>query len=116
MFRSYSYKYLGYDSKTDQWRHEITIVDDDFTEDDAFASSVRPLILADEAAAAVSAALIDIYSRRNLNVAGNLVLLMQYIENKWPCRDIKSQIEWYQKYVPEYPKYHDQVMDYLVFI
>jgi len=110
MFKSQDYIYLGYDSKTDQFRYETTIVDDDFTEIVIAAAS------ADAIRAVVRAAvLIDVYSRRNLNVAGNLALLMQYVENKlW--MDIKQQIEEYQKFVPAYPKYHDQVMDYLIFM
>jgi len=111
MFKSYSWKYLDYDSKTDQWRYEITIMDVDFTEPVAASA-----ITADWTINDIADALIDIYSRRNLNVAGNLVLFMQYVENKWPWRDIKRQIKWYQKYVPGYQKYHDQVMDYLIFM
>jgi len=85
-------------------------VDDDFTET-AVSDNGDPYSMVGAASA-----LIDIYSRRNLNVAGNLVLLMQYIENKWSWQDIKCQIRWYQKYIPEYQKCHDQVMDYLVFM
>jgi len=112
MFRSYDYKYLGFNNKTDQWRYEITIMDDNFTET-AVAAAVADV--GDNDATRIAAVLIDIYSRRNLNVAGNLVLLMQYIENKW-SRDIKRQIELYQEHIIEYQKYHDQVMGYLVFI
>jgi len=110
MFRSFDWKYLDYDPTTNQSRYEIIFVDDDFIETTIAAS------IADYVVVTVSIALIDIYSRRNLNVAGNLVLLMQYIENKRSWADIKWQIEEYQKCIPEYQKYHDQVMDYLVFM
>jgi len=109
MFKFFEWKYLGYDPKTDQYRSEITIVDDDFTETLVAASPIGGEAVVPPA----TTALIDIYSRRNLNVAGNLVLLMQDIESKW--LDIKLQIEYYQKYIPEYSKYHDQVMGYLIF-
>jgi len=112
MFRSCEWKYLDHDPKTDQYRWEITIMDDDFTEAGVAAVSMDAGAASDTAAIV----LIGIYSRRNLNVAGNLILLMQYIENKWLSPDIKLQTELHLKYVPEYPKYHDQVMDYLVFI
>jgi len=111
MFQSCEWKYLDSDPKTDQFRYEVTIVDDDFIEVAAATTSYSTA--AHHGAA--GAALIDIYSRRNLNVAGNLALLMQYIEHKWVWSDIKWQIEWYQKYIPEYQKYHDQVMGYLAF-
>jgi len=109
MFRSCEWKYLDYDSKTDQDRYEITIVDDDFIETVATISAAS-------VSAAYAIALIDIYSRRNLNVAGNLVLYMQYAEHRWSELVINLQIEEYSKYVPEYSKYHDQVMGYLVFM
>jgi len=96
MFRSYSLKPLDYG-------YEITIVDDDFTES-AFAMNVPSVT-----------ALINIYSRRNLNVSGNLALLIRYGEYKHSW-DIKRQIKWFQAYVPEYQKYHDQVIDYLIFL
>jgi len=100
MFRSVNYKYI-------RSQYEITIVDDDFTEIVVASNTFINTIVS---------ILIDVYSRRNLNVAGNLVLLMQCIEHRWSWRNIKQQIKGYQKYVPEYSNYHDQVMDYLVFM
>jgi len=111
MFQSFDWRYLGYNLKTNQSQYETTFVDDDFIE-----TVVVSFISTINDGSSLAAVLIDIYSQRNLNVAGNLVLLMQYIENKWPWIDIKWQIERYQKEVPEYQKYHDQVMDYLIFM
>jgi len=109
MFRSFNYKYFGYNGEK-LHRYQVIIVDDDFIET-ATVFAVAPGSIATEAAA-----LIDIYSRRNLNVASNLALLMQYTEHVCPWIDIKWQIECYQKEIPEYQKYHDQIMDYLIFL
>jgi len=108
MFQSCALKYLSYSPQTNWKRYTITIVDDTFTE-------TVSCYAAGEAYAVVSV-LINIYSQKNLNVASNLALLMQHLERKWASINIKWQIEYYQKYVPGYQKYHDQVMEYLVFL
>jgi len=105
MFKSFNFKYLDHDSKKAKYRYEIIIVDDDFTE-------VADALVCGRPTADAAAALITIYSRRNLNVAGNLALFMQFTEHEWSWRSI----EWHQKEIPEYPKYHDQVIGYLAFM
>jgi hypothetical protein len=106
MFQYYTSKYLGYVQEKDQYRYEITIVDDDFTEATATPTT-------DVAAVAVhAAALIDIYSRRNLNVPKNLWLLSQYCDQKWGKYD---RISLWKKYVPSYSQYHDDLQMYLTF-
>jgi hypothetical protein len=101
MFQSYTYKYLSYDREKDESRYEITIVDDDFTE-----------TATTTATAGEPAALIDIYSRRNLNVSQNLWLLYQYCEQRYGRDD---RISWWKKYVPAYSQYHDDLQMYLTF-
>jgi len=90
------------------YEYEVTIVDDDFFE--------TKTVFANVATEAAAIALIDIYSQKNLNVAGNLALLMRYVEHNFPALDINLQIRAYQNNIPEYSKYHDQVMGYLVFL
>ena len=109
MFQSYDYKYLSYDREKDESRYEITIVDDDFTETAETASaSASDVVIA----ATAAIALIEVYSRRNLNVPKNLWLLSQYCDQNWGKYD---RISYWKKYVPRYSQYHDDLQMYLTF-
>jgi len=114
MFRFYDWKCFESIYETEKSQYEITIVDDDFIEIEMISVGLRGNGSLTDIIATFHA-IINTYSRRNLNVAGNLVLLMQFIEHKWPSMDIKWQIEICQQFISEYREYHDQVMDYLIF-
>ncbi len=63
MFQSYEYqKYLGYDVATKEHRYQYKIIDSDFEEVEV-AGAVAV------AAVEIGVAVIDIYEKRNLNVA-----------------------------------------------
>jgi hypothetical protein len=107
MFQSCDYKYLDYDQEKGQYRCEITIVDDDFTETTSAAAVAASAVVATTAA-------IEIYSRRNLNVAQNLWLLYQYQCERYPYWGKYILSDW-QNYVPAYSQYHDDLQMYLTF-
>lgn len=76
MFQSRTSNYLGYDAVSGEHRYQITIMDDDFTE--SVKVSVPP-----GTANAIAAAIIKVYSRRNLNVPKNLWLLHEYCNREY---------------------------------
>jgi len=86
-------RYLGYNKKTKLYSYEFELTDGEF-------GSVVGVGAAREAAAGAGAAeVIAEYSKRNLNVAANLVklLLLYKRRNGW---EIAEQIEWWQKRQP----------------
>lgn len=86
---------------------QITIIDDDFMD---LATEVVVFSEAAEAQAEVMA-VIEIYSRRNLNVAKNLWLLHEYCNRQWGRWN--ERITHWQKHIPEYAPYHDDLLFYL---
>lgn len=116
MFQSYAVSYLGYDKEKDLWNFEATIIDDDFVETASGNWSATPP--GNYAAASIAVrdtAFIEIYSRRNLNVAKNLWLLLEHHYVKWGKRERHSIIEYWQQHIPQYSQYHDDVLFYLTF-
>jgi hypothetical protein len=113
MFQSCDYKYLDYDQEKGQYRYEITIVDDDFTETTSSAAAAASVRAASAAAAAATTA-IEIYSRRNLNVAQNLWLLYQYQCERYPYWAKYVLSDW-QNYVPAFKQYEEDIAMYLTF-
>lgn len=89
-------------------KYKIKIIDDDFEE----------IVVAESmlAVAATCNAIIKIYSKRQLPVVKNLVLLILKLnERKYLYCDIKYIIEYLQKYVPEFNQYKNEVEKILLF-
>jgi hypothetical protein len=103
MFKSYEYiRCLG--KKADGLEYQYSIIDDNFIETAYIVynktdfGKINPLLIG----------IIEIYERRNLNVAANLALLISYMKTRYgwtyltPSR-IKS--EKFSKYEKELSKY-----------
>ncbi len=92
MFQSYEYqKYLGYDAATKEHKYQYKIIDGDFEE-------VAVAVGIDVWFAAVGFAVIEVYEKRNLNIAANLIKFILYIPKKYPDISIREIIEDNRKY------------------
>jgi|ERR1019366_3935669 hypothetical protein len=127
MFKSIQYlKYLGHDPKTNLCSYIYKIIDDDFEEElvNAWASSgmgagtPRPRRAAAGVAGADADAVINCYSKRNLNVPKNLLLLFMFNEKLYGSKyhNIQQQISYCMKYQSLFPKYKEEVEKYLILI
>ena len=107
MFKSIEYnKYLGYDKEKKLYMYEYTIEDTDFTETAAAGATGA-------GRAAAAAAVINTYSKRNLNVPRNLLLYLKYAEKHWGW-EIPTLISWCKRYTPDFNKYEKDVERYLL--
>jgi hypothetical protein len=82
-------KHLGYDKKTQIYSHEYNLTDSDFTCTVVWNS--------DWVGSGNAGAVIQEYSKRNLNVAANLLLYFRWYE-KLTGLQIAKQIEWAEQY------------------
>ena len=95
MFQSIEYtKHLGYNKKTSSYEYELT--DSDFS-----CVVVVVVVVVAVAVAVVVAvdAIIKEYTKRNLNVAYNLLLYFRWYEKQYGW-SIAKQIEWAEMYQP----------------
>ena len=107
MFQSYEYqKYLGYDAATKEHGLQFKIIDSDFEE-------VWAGVGIDVWFAAVGFAVIEVYEKRNLNIAANLIKFILYIHKKYPDISIQEFIEYNRKYNPKFAKYEEDINKYL---
>ena len=110
MFQSYEYiKYLGYDAKTKQHSYQYKIIDSDFEEVEIVVAVEVEVGVAVAVAVVVVVAVIDVYERRNLNVAANLMLAMLYISKKWGY-SVQEFIDYNKQYNPKFAKYEEEVI------
>jgi hypothetical protein len=108
VFLSYDYqKGLGYDEKTKQYRYQYKLIDSDFEEVVATRDPYTQLSAIGE--------IIDVYEKRNLNVAANLIKAFIFLEKKynWP---IKYAIASNKKYNQKYVKYEKDMEKYLILL
>lgn len=91
---------LGYNEETNLFSYECGIVDTTFTEV-AVSSGVG------------AEAVINAYSKRNLNVSLNLLLYMRYIEHRYSLWPMPEQIKVNRHYTPEFSKYENDINKYL---
>lgn len=110
MYQSSTYKYIDYNNKTYECIYEVTTIDSNFTE------TIKVGVHAGSDAAAGAAAIIQIYSKRKLNVAKNLFPYMKWIENESSWYTFKKQIKDYSQYVPEFKfkQYLPELNKYLI--
>jgi hypothetical protein len=88
MFQSLTLtKYFGYNEKAKLHLYEYEIMDSDFS-----CIAVAP-------AGAAGGVVIQEYSKRNLNVAANLIKFFLYHQKKYGY-SIAKQIEWAERYQP----------------
>ena len=104
MFQSYEFqKYLGYDAATKEYRHQYKIIDSDF-EDVGVAVGFGV------------AAIIEVYEKRNLNVAANLMKTILYLHKQYPDYSIQEIIEYNRKYNPKFAQYEEDINRYLLLL
>jgi hypothetical protein len=82
-----------------------TIVDSDFTETISYEHNPIGGCIA----------VIDVYEKRNLNVAQNIIKCFLY-QSKHQNFSIKGRIEWNKVYNPKFAKYENDLQKYLVLI
>jgi hypothetical protein len=103
-FKSYEViKHLGFDQKTNEYRFEYKIVDDDWVG------------VGVEVAVAVGVAVIQEYSKRDLPIAANLVRAFQW-HSKRDGISIEQIIAWNKEYNPLYKDYEQDIERYLVLL
>ena len=111
MFQSFEYqKYLGYDVAAKEYRWQYKITDSDFEEVEVAVAAGSGV------GVEIGVAVIDIYEKRNLNVAANLVLAILYLHKKYPHISIQEIIEDNRKYNPKFPKYEEDFNKYMVLL
>lgn len=112
-------RYIGYDAATKLHSYEFDITDSEF-------GSVVGVGAGDGDAGAVvgagfegegqgASAVIAEYSKRNLNVAGNLVKLLLICSKRYGY-SIQQYIEWWTLYQPLFPQYKEELNKYLTLV
>ena len=100
MFQSYEFqKYLGYDDATKEYRWQYKITDSDFEE----------VVVSENSWVAV----IEVYEKRNLPVAPNLIAAILYLNKQHPYVSIQEFIEYNRKYNPKFAQYEEDLSKYL---
>ena len=104
MFQSIEYqKYLGIDPETKRYQFQLKIIDSDF-EVVGVGVGVR---------VGVGVSIIEVYEKRNLNVAANLIKFILYLHKKYPHYSIQQFIEDNRKYNPKFAQYEEDLNKYL---
>ena len=113
MFQSYEFqKDLGYDAATKEHRYQYKIIDSDFEEVAVEVGVAVPVAVPVEVAVAV----IEVYEKRNLNVAANLLKFILYLHKQYPHYMIQQIIKDNRKYNPKFPKYEEDLNKYMVLL
>jgi hypothetical protein len=109
MFQSYEYqKYIGYDAATKEYRCQYKIIDSDF-EEVVVGVEVGVRVVR----VGVGIAVIEVYKKRNLNVAANLMKTILYLHKRHPVYSIQKFIEDNRKYNPKFAQYQADIEKYL---
>jgi hypothetical protein len=110
MFISYKYKqYLGRKDSKHTWEYELT--DSEFGTVSGAAEMnciLYPVIM--------GVAIIQEYSKRNLNIAANLVMAFVWFNKLYPNWSIREMIDDNKKYNPLFPPYEKDLQKYLVLL
>jgi hypothetical protein len=126
-FKSFEYKHLDYDQKTNKYRFEYKIVDDDWVGTGvAVAVGVGVTVgvgvgvgvgRRDRVGVVVGivAAVIQEYSKRDLPIAPNLVRAFQWQSKKYGY-SIEQIIAWNKQDNPLYKDYEEDIEKYLVLL
>lgn len=111
MFKEYKIiSCLDYDDNNlNKYKYLVEIVDDDF-EETIIVSGTEPV-----PNALIANAIIKIYSKKQLNVAYNLTLLVINWKCKFTFWTISEIIEHIKKHNPEFTDYYNYVKQLLLF-
>jgi hypothetical protein len=115
MFKSIKFlKYLEFNSKTNLYSDLYKIIDDDFEEE---IMGERPGNSPARFGGG-EGAIINCYSKRNLNVPKNLFLFFMFNEKQYGSiyYNIQQQISYCMKNKPLFPKYKEDVEKYLLLL
>ena len=110
MFQSYEFqKSLGYDAAAKEYRRQYKIIDSDFEEVvDVVGVEVWFGVWVE-----VAVAVIEVYEKRNLNVAANLIKTILYLHKLFPYYSIQQIIEWNKQHNPKFTQYEEDLNKYL---
>jgi hypothetical protein len=107
MFQSYNCtKYLGYKDGKYTWEYGLT--------DSEFGTVSAEMI--GNWVGNVGTAVIQEYSKRNLNVAVNLMMAFVWFNKTFPNWSIQQIIDYNKKYTPLFPQYEEDLQKYLVLL
>jgi hypothetical protein len=101
MFVSYNYKKRVYSKD----RYEYELIDSEF----------QTVVLV-ATANSLSTAVIQEYSKRNLNVAANLVLAFVWMNKHYPGWSIREMINYSKHHNPLFEQYEKDLQKYLVLL
>jgi hypothetical protein len=113
MFKSiHQLKYLEYNPKTVLYSYLYKIIDDDFEEEIVGFGRAGGVGRSDVSA------VIDCYSKRNLNIPKNLLLFFMFHEKQfgYEYHSVQQQIFWCMQYQELFPKYKEDVDKYLTLV
>ena len=108
-------KYLGFDAATKEYRYQLKIIDSDFEEVEVEVGFGFGFEVGVEVWVGV-AAIIELYEKRNLNVAANLMKTILYLHKLYPVYSIQEIIEYNRKYNPKFAQYQNDIDKYLCLI
>lgn len=91
--------------RDDFYSYDYIITDTDFVETGTF-----------EEAVGTGVAVIDVYEKRNLNVAANLAIALKWQSNNHEIYgfDIQHYLNWNKEYNPKFLKYEQDIQKYLL--
>ena len=112
MFKSYEYiNYLDY--KDGKYTYVYELTDSEF----GTVSGVEVGVgFGVEVEVEVGIAVIQEYSKRNLNVAKNLMLFFIWRNKKYPNRSIQQMIDRNKKHNPLFSQYEEDIQKYLLLL
>jgi len=106
MFQSYEcLEYHCFNDATKDYKWQYKIIDSDFEE---VVVGVGVVVGVE-----VWIAVIEVYKKRNLNVAANLMKTILYLNKLFPYYSIQQIIEDNRKYNPKFAQYEEDLNKYL---
>jgi hypothetical protein len=122
MFQSYkAIKYI--DKKCLRWEYEIT--DSEFGTVSGVCADLREAVIQEYSKRNLnvvseleiwSGVIIQEYNKRNLNVAVNLAVAFNWYNKKYPYWTIQKLIDYNKNYNPLFPPYEEDLQKYLVLL
>jgi hypothetical protein len=103
MFKSYHY--IGYDGK---YGYLYKLIDDDFEEEISVGASYLN-------AAGIMISIMDLYTKRDLPIAPNVIRYMLYIATEEYGFSLDNQVKWQKKHNPRWHEIEKDMQMYLLF-
>jgi hypothetical protein len=110
MFISYKYKNpLAFKDNKFQWEYELT--DSEFGTVSGIGFDIGTVVSND-----IGLAVIQEYSKRNLNVAANLMRAFIWYSKQYPWYSIRLIIDFNKRHNPLFTQYEENLQKYLVLL